>query len=126
MADGTGPELRLLVEDNRQEMHIQIVNAGQLKAGMVMTAGQLESTIAALCQIRAQMQPEVPGNYADAATVEAIEGTHFNFEVDQVSSELVFALRDPGRGWLSVRFGARLLERMLKITRSVAASGTRQ
>jgi hypothetical protein len=126
MADGVGPELRLLVEDSRQEMHIQIVNNGQLKAGMVMTADQLESTIAALCQIRANMQPEVPINYADTACVQAIKGTHFNFEVDPKSKELVFALRDPSRGWLSLRFGAGLLERMLKIARAATGSATKQ
>ena len=126
MAGGSGPELRLLVEDHRRDMHMQIVNDGQLRAAMVMTAGQLESTIAALSQIRAQMVPEVPVDYPGAPAVQEIKGTHFNFEVDPASGDLVFALRDPGRGWLSLRFGARLLERMLKIARTAAASGTKQ
>jgi hypothetical protein len=126
MAGGAGPELRLVVEDHRQEMHIQIVNDRQLKAAMVMTAAQLESTITALCQIRAQMLPEVPSDYADAGSVQEIKGTHFNFEVDAASKELIFALRDPARGWLSLRFGARLLERMLKIARAAPGSGAKQ
>ena len=123
---GTGPELRLLVEDNRREMHIQIVNDGQLKAAMVMTAAQLEGTIAGLAQVRAQMLPEVPADYPGGPAVQEIKGTHFNFEVDPASNELLFALRDPARGWLSLRFGARLLERMLKIARAASGSGTKQ
>ncbi|HTJ64755.1 MAG TPA: hypothetical protein VL899_13195 [Alphaproteobacteria bacterium] len=123
---GVGPELRLLVEDHRQEMHIQIANNGQLKAAMVMTAAQLEGTIAALCQIRAQMLPEVPADYPGGSAVQEIKGTHFNFEVDPASKELIFALRDPARGWLSLRFGARLLERMLKIARAASGGATKQ
>jgi hypothetical protein len=125
MADGSRPELALLLEENRQQMHITISDNGRLKAGMVLTADQLEGTIAALVRIRSQMLPEVPAKYALDLPVHEVKGTHFNFDIDPASGELVFALRDPGLGWLSQRFGARLLERMLKIARS-AGSATKQ
>lgn len=126
MADGSRPELAMLLEENRREMHITINDAGRLKAGMVLTAPQLDGVIAALCKIRGQMLPEIPVDYSPDLEVHQIKGTHFNFDVDTASGELVFALRDPARGWLSQRFGARLLERMLKIARSAAGSGTKQ
>ena len=116
MADSVRPELALLLEENRREMHITINDNGKLRAGIVLTADQLDGTIAALCDIRSKMLPEVPLDYADGARPTTITGTHFNFEVDTPKSELVFSLRDPGRGWLSLRFSASLLERMLKIT----------
>jgi hypothetical protein len=126
MADGSRPELALLLEGNRQAMHITINDNGRLKVGMVLTADQLDGTIAALCQIRSQMLPEVPVDYSPDLEVHHIKGTHFNFDVDGTTGELVFALRDPARGWLSQRFGARLLERMLKIARAAAESATKQ
>ena len=126
MADGSRPELALLLEENRQQMHITINDNGRLKAGMVLTADQLDGTIAALCKIRSQMLPEIPANYAPDLPVHEVKGTHFNFDVDTASGELVFALRDPGLGWLSQRFGARLLERRLTIARSAGGSATKQ
>jgi hypothetical protein len=126
MADGSRPELALLLEKNLQEMHLTINDNGRLKAGMVLTADQLDGTIAALCQIRSQMLPEIPADYSPGLEVHEIKGTHFNFDVDGATAELVFSLRDPGRGWLSQRFGARLLERMLKIASTAAGSATKQ
>ncbi len=126
MADGPRPELALILEENRQALHITISDQGRLKAGMVLSADQLDGTIAALCQLRGQMLPEVPPSYSADLEVHQIKGTHFNFDVDGATGELVFALRDPGRGWLSQRFGARLLERMLKIASAAAGSATKQ
>ncbi len=126
MADGSRPELALLLEENRRQMHITINDDGRLKTGMVLTADQLDGTIAALCRIRSQMLPEIPVNYSPDLPVHEVKGTHFNFDVNVESGELVFTLRDASLGWLSQRFSARLLERMLKIAQSAVGSGTKQ
>ena len=46
-----------------------------------------------------------------------IKGTHYDFGISD-SGQLIFSVRDEALGWLSFRFGARLLERMLRVVNS--------
>jgi hypothetical protein len=119
MADHPEPQLNLLLDDDKQTMHLTINGDGKLLAGIVLTAEQLDQTIAGLLSIRGDMVPEFPTTLSEGEQVRAIKGTHFDFGVDAASRELVFSFRDKGLGWLSQRFGVRLLERMLKIARSL-------
>jgi len=48
-----------------------------------------------------------------------IKGTHYDFGLSDNGQQLIFSVRDEALGWLSFRFGARLLERMLKVVNSV-------
>jgi hypothetical protein len=126
-----GPQLNLILENDRKQVHLAITGDGKLHAGIVMTAEQLDHTMAGLAQIRSRMLPEVPTELAPGLARE-IKGTHYDFGIDQAAQELIFSLRDPVLGWLSLRFGAKLLERMLKIARSTGkvapavADGTKQ
>ncbi len=47
-----------------------------------------------------------------------IKGTNYDFGIDANTQQLIFSVRDQTLGWLSFRFGVRLLERMLKVARS--------
>jgi hypothetical protein len=66
--------------------------------------------------------PEPAPKEFSAAVARTIKGTHYDFGMDEVSRELIFSLRDETLGWLSLRFGARLLERMLKVARAAQKS----
>jgi hypothetical protein len=98
-------------------MHLTINGDGKLLAGIVLTADQLDRTIAALTALRGNMVPEFPTKL-EGTEARAIKGTHFDFGIDETSKELIFSLRDKDLGWLSQRFGVHLLERMLGIARS--------
>jgi len=116
-ADKEAPQLNLILEKDRKQVHLAITGNGKLHAGIVMTADQLDHTIEGLFQIRSRMLPEVPTELAPGLSRE-IKGTHYDFGLDTGTQELILSLRDPLLGWLSMRFGAKLLERMLKIARS--------
>ncbi len=118
MADPSAPQLNLLLANDRQTMHLTINGDGKLLAGIVLTADQLDRTIVALTALRGNMVPEFPTKL-EGTEARAIKGTHFDFGIDETSKELIFSLRDRDLGWLSQRFGARLLERMLGIARSL-------
>jgi hypothetical protein len=118
MTNQTAPQFGIAIEDDKRHMHVQILDGSTLKAGIVFNAPELDTVIASLIEIRAQMQPAVPETVSEAPTPRHVKGTHFDFGIDGGSRELIFSLRDPGLGWLSLNFGARLLERMLKIARS--------
>ena len=47
-----------------------------------------------------------------------IKGTHYDFGLSDNGQQLIFSVRDETLGWLSFRFGARLLERMLRVVNS--------
>ncbi len=129
MADPSAPQLNLLLANDRQTMHLTINGDGKLLAGIVLTADQLDRTIAALTALRGNMVPEFPTKL-EGVKPRMIKGTHFDFGIDETSKELIFSLRDKDLGWLSQRFGARLLERMLGIARSIetrrSATDTKQ
>jgi hypothetical protein len=118
MADHPEPQLNLLLDDDKQTMHLTINGDGKLLAGIVLTAEQLDQMIAGLLSIRGDMAPEFPTTLGADDQIRGIKGTHFDFGVDEATRELVFSVRDPGLGWLSQRFGVSLLERMLKVARS--------
>ena len=124
MTNQTAPQFGIAIEDDRHHIHVQILDGSKLKAGIVFNSAELDTVIASLIDIRAQMQPAVPEKVSEAPTPRHIKGTHFDFGIDGGSRELIFSLRDPGLGWLSLNFGARLLERMLKIARSAQGNET--
>ena len=47
-----------------------------------------------------------------------IKGTHYDFGISDTGQQLIFSVRDEDLGWLSFRFGGRLLERMLRVVNS--------
>ncbi len=120
MTNQTAPQFGIAIEDDKRHMHVQILDGSKLKGGIVFNSAELDTVIASLIDVRAQMHPAVPEKVSEAPTPRNIKGTHFDFRIDGGSRELVFSLRDPGLGWLSLKFGARLLDRMLKIARSAA------
>jgi hypothetical protein len=118
MADHSEPQLNLLLADDKETMHLTVNGDGKLLAGIVLSAGQLDQVIAGLLTMRAHMTPPFPAKLGDCGEARSIKGTHFDFSVGEASRELIFSLRDPELGWLSQRFGVRLLERMLSVARS--------
>jgi hypothetical protein len=122
MAGDTDANLKLIMEPGNRLMHITINDGNKLKAGMVLDARQLDGTIGALIALRGQMEPSFPPSISTGTDRRTITGTHYDFAVDESSGELVFSLRDAGLGWLSLQFGARLLERMLRIARTAQES----
>ena len=113
----SGAQLSLTLEPELRLMHLTINKDGKLMAGMVLSAEQMDNAIAGMMQVRSRMLPERPTQFSAGAAHE-IKGTHYDFGIDGNSQELVFSLRDQALGWLSLRFGARLLERMLKVART--------
>ena len=123
MADHGEPQLSLLLADDKETMHLTVNGDGKLLAGIVLSADQLDQVIAGLLTMRAHMNPPFPTKLGDGGEARPIKGTHFDFGVDDASRELIFSLRDPELGWLSQRFGVRLLERMLGIAQSLEGGG---
>jgi hypothetical protein len=140
-----GPQLAMVLETDRKSMHLRIGKDGKLLAGLVLSADQVDGLLSGLAQIRGRMLPELlfkPGPDQSAAVEQAtlapaeqaapepaptefsaavaqqIKGTHYDFGIDENTQQLIFSVRDQGLGWLSFRFGVRLLERMLKVARS--------
>jgi hypothetical protein len=138
-----GPQLVLMLEPDLKGMHLRIGQNGKLIAGIVMSANHLESLIENMIQVRAKMlPPPVEAAPVEPALVEAapaqevsappvqvepapiefspdaareIKGTHYDFGLSDNGQQLIFSVRDEDLGWLSFRFGARLLERMLRV-----------
>jgi hypothetical protein len=123
MAERSAPQLSLRLAEDKQTMDLTIAGDGKLLAGIVLSAEQLDQMLAALTAIRGHMTPPFPTKLGDAGEARPIKGTHFDFAVDETSRALIFSLRDPELGWLSQRFGVRLLERMLGIARSLEGGG---
>ena len=118
MADPLAPQINLVLDPNKAALHLAISNEGQIRAAIVLNADQLEATIAGLTQLRSQMTPPYPTKLEDGTAVREIKGTKFDFGVDADTREMIFSLQDKTLGWLSFRFGAHLLERMLKVVNS--------
>jgi hypothetical protein len=144
-AGQAGPQLAMVLENDRKSMHLRIGKDGKLLAGLVLSADQVEGLMAGLAQVRERMLPELPPKPAPAGPTPVeraapqpaeqvapepaptefstdiahpIKGTHYDFGIDENTRQLVFSVRDQGLGWLSFRFGVRLLERMLKVART--------
>jgi len=137
---GQGPQLALMLEPDLKSMHLRIGRDGKLMAGIVLGAEHLEGLIGNLTQIRERMLPAPAAKAAapePAAAPEAepaspgpaptefssdiareIKGTHYDFGLSDNGQQLIFSVRDETLGWLSFRFGARLLERMLRVVNS--------
>jgi hypothetical protein len=135
-----GPQLAMVLENDRKSMHLRIGKDGKLLAGLVLSADQVDGLLSGLAQVRGRMLPELlfkpapaqsapvePAEQAapepaptefSAAVAHQIKGTHYDFGIDENTQQLIFSVRDQGLGWLSFRFGVRLLERMLKVARS--------
>jgi hypothetical protein len=132
-----GPQLAMVLENDLKSMHLRIGKDGKLLAGLVLSADQVDGLLAGLAQVRERMLPEPPAKPApaqpaavepaapepaptefSAAVAHPIKGTHYDFGIDENTQQLIFSVRDQGLGWLSFRFGVRLLERMLKVARS--------
>lgn len=143
-AGQAGPQLAMVLENDRKSMHLRIGKDGKLLAGLVLSADQVDGLLSGLAQVRGHMLPELlfkpeqgqsapveqavpPTEQAapepaptefSAAVAHQIKGTHYDFGIDENTHQLIFSVRDQGLGWLSFRFGVRLLERMLKVARS--------
>jgi len=149
----TGPQLALMLEPDMKSMHLRIGQDGKLLAGIVLGVDHLDGLIQNLEQIRGRMLPAPPVAAAseepapaqqapaqpaapEAATPEPaptefspdvareIKGTHYDFGLSDTGQQLIFSVRDEGLGWLSFRFGARLLERMLRVVDSAKTSAS--
>ncbi len=135
-----GPQLALMLEPDRKSMHLRIGQDGKLMAGIVLGAENLDGLLASLAQVRERMLPAPPAQPAPAQSeplpepppaptefspgiARDIKGTHYDFGVSDNGQQLIFSVRDEGLGWLSFRFGARLLERMLRVVNSAKKAG---
>ncbi len=118
MTDQSGPRLELIPAEDGKSMRFAISNDGVLRAGITMSARQLDNLIMGMAQIRGQMEPEVPVKFPADAPTHGAQGTHYHYATDPFSGELILSLRNPGLGWLSFRLNATLLERMLDATRA--------
>jgi hypothetical protein len=116
---GQQPGLGLVLERDRRLMHMTIRAGDTVKAGIVMSAQQVDDTIAGLIKARSRMLPGPAVTREDGTPVREIKGERFDFSIDPDTRELILALEDKGLGWLSFRFGVKLLERMLEIARAV-------
>jgi hypothetical protein len=141
---GQGPQLALVLEPDLKSMHLRIGRDGKLMAGIVLSADHLEGLIGNLTQIRERMLPAPPARTtvpepaatppttaapppAEPAPTEftpgiarEIKGTHYDFGLSDNGQQLIFSVRDENLGWLSFRFGTRLLERMLKVVKTAS------
>jgi hypothetical protein len=136
MPEQSGPQLSLVLENDRKAMHVAIMRDGKVLSGVVLTAEQVDAAIIGIADVRSRMLPALPEKPAPVLTAPAeqtpsepaptefssavaheIKGTHYDFGIDENTQHLVFSVRDQGLGWLSFRFGVRLLERMLKVAR---------
>jgi len=156
----TGPQLALMLEPDMKSMHLRIGQDGKLLAGIVLGVDHLDGLIQNLEQIRQRMLPVPPVTAApeepaltqpvtaqpaapEPASPEPvptefspdiareIKGTHYDSGLSDTGQQLIFSVRDEGLGWLSFRFGARLLERMLRVVNTAKkpaapSSGTKQ
>src|ERR1700735_1814549 len=52
-----GPQLGMVVENDRKSMHLRIGQDGKLVAGIVLSAEQVEGLLAGLSQVRDRMLP---------------------------------------------------------------------
>lgn len=118
MADQPEPRLSLILDPGKEVMHLTIHSGETMLGGIVLSAVQIEEAIAGLTRLRGQMTPPMPNSLADGTPVRALKGAAYDFGVDDKTRELIFSLQDKSLGWLSVRFGVRLLERMLGVARS--------
>jgi len=141
MPEQSGPQLSLVLEPDRKQMHVAIMRDGKVLSGVVLTAEQVDAAIVGIADVRSRMlpPPQKPESVLTApaeppppepAPIEfsadvahPIKGTHYDFGIDDKTQQLVFSVRDQGMGWLSFRFGVRLLERMLKVARSAQRPG---
>jgi hypothetical protein len=124
-----GPQLALMLEPDLKSMHLRIGRDGKLMAGIVFSADQLDGLISNLVQTRERMPhaPPVKQALAEAAPAEAgptefspgiaheIKGVRYDFAISDSGQQLIFSVRDESLGWLSFRFDAPLLERMLNV-----------
>ncbi len=120
MTDQSGPQLKLILDDDKKTMKFAISNDGVLRSGIVLSAAQLDQLIAGMAQLRAQMEPEVPIKFPEESPTHGAVGTHYHFGTDNYSGELILSLRNPGLGWMSFRLNVTLLERMLGVARTTA------
>ena len=145
--DQAGAQLVLMLEPDLKALHLRIGQDGKLMAGIVLSSDHLDGLIGNLTQIRRQMLPapsakpaptepapvqtapiepaEPEPAPAEPAPTEVspgiaheIKGTHYDFGISDKGQQLIFSVRDESLGWLSFRFGTRLLERMLKVVNS--------
>jgi len=131
-----------MLEPDLKSLHLRIGRDGKLMAGIVLGAEHLEGLIGNLTQIRermlpaptakpaapepapAQSSPAEPAPAEPAPTefspdiAREIKGTHYDFGLSDNGQQLIFSVRDESLGWLSFRFGVRLLERMLRVVNS--------
>jgi hypothetical protein len=143
-AGQTGPQLALMLEPDLKSMHLRIGRDGKLMAGIVLSADQLEGLIGNLTQIRERMRPVAARATAPEATpvqpasaepepaqsappafspgiAREIRGMQYDFGISDNGQQLIFSVRDEALGWLSFRFGTRLLERMLRVVKSASS-----
>jgi hypothetical protein len=120
MTDQSGPHLSLALGDDKKTMKVAIINDGTLRAGIVLSAEQLESLIAGLSQIRGNMDVPPAVSLKEDLPPRDAPNAQFHFATNTESGELVLSLRNPGGGWLSLRLTVRQLERMLGVARKAA------
>jgi hypothetical protein len=142
MPEQSGPQLSLVLENDRKAMHVAIMRDGKVLSGVVLTAEQVDAAIVGIADVRSRMLPAPPVQLAPVETAppepvppepappepapteffpgqaHEIKGSHYDFGIDENTQQLIFSVRDQGLGWLSFHFGVRLLERMLKVARS--------
>ena len=115
MTDQSAAQIGLILDPNLADMHLTIKKGEKVMAGIVLSADQLDDTIAGLIQVRNRMVPAFPSKLENGTPVRDIKGLHYDFQLDAEKQELIFSVEDKTLSWLSFRFGVRLLERMLTV-----------
>ncbi len=120
VSDKSGPQLKLIVDDDKKNMKFAITNDGKLRSGILLSAAQLSHLMEGMARVRAQMEPAAPIDFPEDAPPAAIDATHYHFGIDDESGALILSMRNPGLGWISFRLTVGVLERMLRVARITA------
>ena len=118
--DQSGPQLKLILDDDKKGMKFAITTDGMMRSGIALSAPQLSHLMEGMARVRAQMDPEVPIAFPKDAPPSGIDATHYHFGIDDESGALIMSMRNPGLGWISFRLTVGVLERMLRVARITA------
>ena len=106
MADDDVPQLTLDLANSKTSMRLAFVSKGKVDAGVVMNASQFDNVMAAMIELRAQMEPPVPTTFPIDKPSHGIQGTHYHFGFDPASQQIKLSIRNSGLGWMSFAFDA--------------------
>jgi hypothetical protein len=135
-----GPQIKLILGDDRKSLKVAILNEGVIRSGIELSTVQLDNLMTGLGQLRLHMEPAprvmepAPPEIEPGPAMEPwppvkirhdsppqnAPNAEFHFGTDKNSGELVLSLRSPDSDWLSLRLTIRQLERMLGVARKTS------